>query len=116
MDCNLNIKFKNAIFDSTGQGPNVSLSTRLNSYCSCRTLFFHYSESCAIQCLMSRLSLAFVGDTLNLPTIPLFDCFYCPMHAVTLTIRRNYLLASHVTETQHYAIPSYLMSVIVNCQ
>ena len=49
-----------------------------------------------------------VSVTLNLPTTPsLFDWFYCPMHAVTVTMRRNDLLASHVALTQHHTVPLY---------
>ena len=71
-----------------------------------------------------------VSVTPSSPTIRLFDWFYCPMHAVTVTMSRNDLLASHVTLTQEHAIPSYPLaslttakskqvmhkSVIVNCQ
>ena len=113
---NFSIKFSNAIYDSTGQRPNVSLSTRLNVYCSCLTLSFLYSESCVRQCPLMLHPFPAVSVILNLPTIPLFDWFYCPMHAVTVTMRRNDLLASHVTLTQRHTIPPYPLASLTTNQ
>ena len=129
MDHNLTIKFSNVtIYDSTGQRPNVSLSTQLNVYCFCLALSFLYYESCAMQCIMSRLSPCFWwrSELAEYSVVWLVLLSY----AVTVTMRRNDLLASHVTLTKHHAIRSYplaslsyhkikqlmLKSVMVNCQ
>ena len=82
MDCNLTIKFSNAIYDPTGQQPNVSLSTWLNVYCSCLALFFLYSESCAmeshagndmIESLLQRQESPSPNQIITRPIFLLFD-------------------------------------------
>ena len=68
---------------------------------------------CSAKCLAF---LPAFSDTLNSPTIPLFDWFYCPMHAVTVTMRRNDLLARHVTLTQRHTIPPYPLASLTTNQ
>ncbi len=100
----------------------------------CLPLIWIVCEAVPYWCCVSFPAVSVI---LNLPTIPLFDCFYFPMHAVTVTMRRNGLLASHVyfpmhavtvtmrrngllashvTLTQEHVIPSYPLASLTTNQ